>query len=47
MEDPEINPHACGHLIFDEKPKPYKGKKKVTSKNCAGIAGCLYVEECK
>ena len=30
-----------------KKPKPYNGKKKVSSTNGAGLTGCLHVEECK
>jgi hypothetical protein len=27
IEDPEMNPPACGHLIFDEEPKTTQWKK--------------------
>jgi hypothetical protein len=28
IEDPEVNPHICGQLIFDKSPKTYSGGKK-------------------
>ena len=33
--------------FLTKKPKLYNGKKKVSSTEGVGIAGCSYVEECK
>jgi hypothetical protein len=46
-QNPEINPHTFGHLIFDKKPKPYNGKLKSLSTNGAGLTGYPHVEELK
>jgi hypothetical protein len=44
IEIPKINPHTHGHLILTKKPKLYSGKKKVSSKNGAGITGYLQMK---
>jgi hypothetical protein len=44
IEDPKLNPHTCGHLVFD-KPKSSNGKKTAFSTNGAGSPGGLNVEE--
>jgi hypothetical protein len=47
-EDPEMNPHAYGHLIFDKGAKTIQWiKKTVLSTNGAGSNGGYHVEECK
>jgi hypothetical protein len=28
IEDPEMNPHTYGHLIFDKRPKTIQWKKR-------------------
>ena len=47
IEDPEMNPHTNGHLIFDKGAKTPSGKKTVFSTNGAGTTGGYQVEECK
>jgi hypothetical protein len=42
INDPEINPHIYGNLIFDKEAKTYNGKKKAYSINGAGQTGSLY-----
>ena len=46
-EDPEINPHTYGHLIFDKEDKIIQWKKEASSTNGVGLTGGLHVEECK
>ena len=29
IEDPEMNPHTYGHLIFDKGAKPISGKESI------------------
>ena len=45
IEDPEINSHIYGQLIFDKEAKKYSGKQNPASINSAGLTGGLYVEE--
>jgi hypothetical protein len=47
IEDPEMNPHTYGHLIFDKETKTTSGKKTAFSTNGAGSTGDQHVEECK
>ena len=47
IEDPDINSHTYGHLIFEEELKLYDEKNKACPTNGAGITGCQHVEECK
>ena len=43
IEDLEINPHTCGHLIFDKEAKTIQWEKKTTfSTNGAGLTGGLH-----
>ena len=46
IEDPEMNPHTYGHLIFDKELKSSSLKKPAFSTNGAGTTGC-YVEDCE
>ena len=47
IEDPEMNPHTYGHLIFDKGAKTIQWKKTAFSTNGAGSTGSYHVEECK
>jgi hypothetical protein len=48
IEDPEMNPHNYGHLIFDKGAKTIQWKKKTAfSTNGAGKTGSYNVEECE
>jgi hypothetical protein len=39
IEDPEINPHFYGHLIFDKEAKTIQWKKEGISLNSPGQTG--------
>ena len=39
IEDPEMNPHTYGHLIFDKGAKTIQWKKTAFSTNGAGTIG--------
>jgi hypothetical protein len=47
IEDPEMNPHTYGHVIFDKGAKTIQWEKKKTafSINGAGTTGGYHVEE--
>ena len=47
IEDPEMNPHTYGHLIFDKGAKTIQWKKDNIFKNGAGTTGGYHVEECE
>ena len=47
IEDPEMNPHTYGHLIFDKGAKIFQWKKTAFSTNDVGTTGCYHVEECE
>ena len=45
-EDPEMNPHTYGHLIFDKEAKTIQWKKAFST-NGAGSTVSYHVEECE
>ena len=46
IEDPEMNPHTYGHLIFDKGAKTTQWKKNTAfSTNGAGTTGGYHIEE--
>ena len=45
IESPEINPHACGQLIYGKGRQKYKMEKKVSSVSGIGETGQLHVKE--
>jgi hypothetical protein len=45
IEDPEMNPHTYGHLIFDKGAKTILWKKIALSTNGAGTTGGYHIEE--
>jgi hypothetical protein len=48
IEDPEMNPHTHGHLIFDKGAKTIQWKKKIAfPTNSADTTGNYHVEECE
>jgi hypothetical protein len=47
IEDPEMNPHTHGHLIFDKGPKTIQWKKDNIFNKCAGTTGGYHVEDCE
>jgi hypothetical protein len=47
IEDPDMNPHTYGHLIFDIELKPSSGKNTAFSTNGAGTTGGYHVEKCE
>jgi hypothetical protein len=47
IEDPEMNPHTYGHLIFDKGAKTIQWKNAAFSTNGVGTTGSYHVEECE
>ena len=47
IEDPEMNPHTYGHLIFDKGAKIIQWEKDSIFTNGACTTGGYHVEECK
>ena len=44
IENPEINPHTCGYLIFDKEGKNIQWEKIVSSISGAGRTGQLHAK---
>jgi hypothetical protein len=42
-----MNPHTCGHLIFDKGAKTIQWNKNRIFKNGAGTTGGYHAEECE
>jgi hypothetical protein len=47
IEDPEMNQHTYGHLIFDKGAKTLQWKKDSIFKTGASSTGRYHVEKCK
>ena len=45
IENPELSPYTCGHLVFDNKSRIYNGEKVASSVSVAGKTGQLCVKE--
>jgi hypothetical protein len=43
IEDPEMNPQNCGHLIFDKEANHPVEKRAFTS-NCTVLSGIQHVK---
>ena len=45
IENPEINPHTYGHLIFEKETRIYNGEKTISLTSGAGKTGQPLVKE--